>query len=177
MIDPTETCEAFLKAQMPLGWKSVRGPTLELAQRLRPLPWPERLRVLDAFFWEKAQMLLTTTQITAVINRQVHVTKPTSAVSAYATAYSTLTAAVLLLLAEPAEPGGIDHALVLLVSRDVDHQDAARHWLSAHVGLDIVDPLSRLPGLAFLLLTCSTNDTFESFVARDAFWTAMLGHR
>ena len=35
--------------------------------------------------------------------------------------------------------------------------------------------LTGLPGFAFMLLTLYPNDSAESFMARDAFWTALLG--
>ena len=47
--------------------------------------------------------------------------------------------------------------------------------IGGHLGFD--QRLPAWPGCAFLLLIRSPSDSAESFLARDAFWAAMLGRR
>jgi hypothetical protein len=68
-----------------------------------------------------------------------------------------------------------EQALCFLLSEDEAQSDAARDWIERCDGARLERYLSRLPGFAFVFLAASPSDSAASFMARDAFWAAMLG--
>lgn len=176
MMQAPSTCEAFLKDQMPNGWRAASDHARRLATRLQFLPWPDRARLLDDFVWSEARRLLSNDEITAVINRQPYTLATSHAILEYATMCSAVMTSVLILLAEPAAAECPHHALVLLLSRDGGHQAVAIGWIHRGGFAGLQKVMTTLPGFAFLYLAVYPNDSAESFMARDAFWTAMLGH-
>jgi hypothetical protein len=65
-------------------------------------------------------------------------------------------------------------ALTFLLTRHVPFVRAAARW-SAKAGMaPIRQALGELPGYALVLLAMSPNDTAERFLARDAFWIAVM---
>lgn len=176
MMRVSSSCEAFLKDQMPNGWRAASDHARRLATRLQFLPWPDRARQLDDFVWGEARRLLSNDEITAVINRQPYTLATSHAILEYATMCSAVMTSVLLLLAEPSDADCPHHALVLLLSRDSDHQEVAVRWIHRGGFASLKSVMTTLPGFAFLYLAVYPNDSAESFMARDAFWTAMLGY-
>jgi hypothetical protein len=176
MVRPQPTCEAFLKDQVPNGWQAAADHSRRLAGQLAFLPWADRARLLDDFIWGEARRLLSNDQITAVINRQPCPLATSHAILEYTTMCSAVTTSVLILLGEGAEAACAHHALVLLLSRDTGHQEAAVDWVRTGGFASLQDQMTTLPGFAFLYLAVYPNDSAESFMARDAFWTAMLGY-
>jgi hypothetical protein len=82
--------------------------------------------------------------------------------------------AVLLDLDERRDVIDAHQALTYLLTRHVPFVRAAAGW-SAKAGLaPIRQALSELPGYALVLLAMSPNDTAERFLARDAFWAAVI---
>lgn len=175
MVRPGPGCEAFLKDQLPNGWQAAAGHSRRLANRLAFLPWPDRARLLDDFIWGEARRLLSNDEITAVINRQPYTLATSHAILEYTTMCSAVMTAVLVLLEESGGADCAHHALVLLLSRDTGHQDAAVDWVRRGGFASLQAEMTTLPGFAFLYLAVYPNDSAESFMARDAFWTAMLG--
>ena len=86
-----------------------------------------------------------------------------------------VTAATLLQLAEPVRVVEAAAALIHLFSLETAHREAAQEWLGAQDHSGLATSLAGRPGCAFLLLILSPSDSAESFLARDAFWAAMLG--
>ena len=66
-------------------------------------------------------------------------------------------------------------ALIHYFSAEPAHREAALEWIGAGHHHGLASRLPAWPGCAFLLLILSPSDSAESFIARDAFWTAMLG--
>ena len=66
-------------------------------------------------------------------------------------------------------------ALTWRVSLVAAQRQAAEAWLDAGHGDEVALELKRRPGYAFLLLGLCPSDSAESFMARDAFFAAMLG--
>jgi len=176
MVDPEPSCEAFLRDQVPNGWRTAAGHARRLATRLQFLPWADRARLMDDFIWGEARRLLSNDEITAVINRQPYTLATSHAILEYTTMCSAVMTSILILLAEQEEASCAPHALVLLVSRDADHQEAGVAWVRQGGFASLQAEMTGLPGFAFLYLAVYPNDSAESFMARDAFWTAMLGY-
>ena len=176
MVGPKPSCEAFLKDQVPNGWRTAVGHSQRLATRLQFLPWADRARLMDDFIWGEARRLLSNDEITAVINRQPYTLATSHAILEYTTMCSAVMTSILILLAEQGEAVGAHHALVLLLSRDGEHQEEGVEWVRQGGFSSLQSEMTGLPGFAFLYLAVYPNDSAESFMARDAFWTAMLGY-
>jgi hypothetical protein len=176
MMGPETSCEAFLKDQVPNGWRVAAGQSRRLATRLAFLPWPDRARLLDDFVWSEARRLLSNDEITAVINRQPYTLATSHAILEYTTMCSAVLTSVLVLIEETGAATSAPHALILLLSRDPDHQEVAVDWVQKGGFASLQAEMTSLPGFAFLYLAIYPNDSAESFMARDAFWTAMLGY-
>lgn len=173
------TTESAARDLLQRSLPARHGPALDRARRLagemQYLTWPDRAQLFDSFFWSTAQATLSTDLVTAIVNRHVETFRPGSPGQTYASYCAPVATAVLMLLAEPPAITGTEQALTCLLSRDPTHQQAAVTWIERTGGQDLQPTLTRLPGYAFMFLTCCPNDTAESFMARDAFWAAMLG--
>lgn len=161
----------------PEAWRDARSEAAHLARRLQYLTWPDRARALDEFLWERVRSGLSPDEVTAVINRQAHNAGQAERIAGLAGYCSAVLTGAMATLAEGRAVAGAPQALVLLLSQKLDHRDAAIAWIAATAATDALRAqLMRLPGFAFMLLTIYPNDSAESFMARDAFWAAMLGH-
>lgn len=170
------SCDAFLQDQVPNGWQDAAAHARRLATRLEYLPWADRMVQLDDFVWSEARRLLSNEEITAVINRQPYTLATSHAILEYATMCSAVITSILMLLEEGASARQPEEALALLLSRNAEHQEAALGWIQEGGFERLQTVMARLPGFAFLYLAVYPNDSAESFMARDAFWTAMLGY-
>ena len=175
MIRVPNDCDEFLQDQLPNGWRSASTLASELARRLEFLPWPDRTRIIDEFIWMRARSMLSNEEITAVINRQPIAGGANHAILEYSTFCSALVSSILLLLHEEGPIRSAPEAMTFMLSRFEAHQEMARTWISEAGGDPLQSTLARLPGYAFVVLTVYPNDSAESFLARDAFWQAMLG--
>jgi len=135
----------------------------------------DRAQVLDDFVWTRARQMLSNEEITAVINRQRNQSEMTNTVFEFATYSSTIITSVILLLDEYPDVRCSSQALTFLLSRLAIHQDKALAWAELATPNQLQERMAKLPGFAFLFLTIYPNDSAESFMARDAFWQAMLG--
>jgi hypothetical protein len=81
---------------------------------------------------------------------------------------------VLLDLRERPDVAGPLQALTYLIGQDLVLARAAAAWTARHGMAPIGDVLRHLPGYALVLLASSPNDTAERFLARDAFWAAVM---
>lgn len=163
-------------ATVPDAWRDARAEAARLACRLQYLTWPDRARVLDEFLWDRVRVALSTDEVTAVINRQTQRPLQVERVTAYAGYCSTVLTAMLTTLGESGPVGNAAQALAFLLSQKDRHREAAVDWIAATAATAVLQAqLTGLPGFAFMLLTLYPNDSAESFMARDAFWTALLG--
>ncbi|MCB1969412.1 MAG: hypothetical protein KDG54_03295 [Geminicoccaceae bacterium] len=167
--------EAFLQDQLPHGWEAARDRAAELVAQTEFLTWPDRAAVLDTFLWKRARTMLSNEEITAVINRLRHCQGGSYAVLEYATVCGSILTGVVLQLKEPGEIASPFHTLTFLLSRKVEHQQLGARWVQALGQKALEEAMSTLPGYAFMFLATYPNDSAESFMARDAFWAAMLG--
>lgn len=160
----------------PEAWRDARAEAAQLARRLQYLTWPDRARVLDEYLWERVRVGLSSDLVTSVINRQGQTHPEAGRVAAHASYCSAVLTGTLAILAEGRGVGGAPHALTLLLSQKQEHRDAAIAWIAETAAATFLQAqLTKLPGFAFMLLTLYPNDSAESFMARDAFWAAMLG--
>lgn len=167
--------EAVLAERLPGQWRTALATAEDLARRLQYLSWADRAKLLDEYCWTQARVRLSTDGVTAVVNRHAEVFKRGHPSGAYATWCSAIVASVLLLLDEPGPVVAAEQALTHLLSAHPPHRAAVDGWLGERTPAELQRELARFPGYAFLLLTLCPNDTAESFMARDAFWQAMLG--
>ena len=178
MLETQDPCTAFLKARMPAGWRPALDLVVEAEGQMDGLSgWQECAAVLDRMLWSKVQTMLTSDQVTAVVNRQAHLVRRYAAVRSFAAAYATLVSALILRIdaaPDPADPHG---GIVLLAGDDPTGRVLALAALAADGGEAHLAALARLPGLAFLLLARHQDDGPVGFLARDAFWLAILGCR
>jgi hypothetical protein len=160
----------------PDAWRDARNEAALLARRLQYLTWPDRARALDEFLWERARLALSSDEVTAVINRQSQHHPQAERVAAHVGYCSAVLTGALAALAEAGAVAGAPQALTFLLSQKQEHRDAAIGWIARTAATEALQAqLTELPGFAFMLLTLYPNDSAESFMARDAFWAAMLG--
>ncbi len=175
MIGTSAAVERLLRERIGEAGAEVLARAERLAGEIRFLPWPDRARALDAFCWAEAQRRLSTEEITGVVNRQPAMLRRSERVRAYAEATSAALAGCLLLLGEAEVVESEATALTYLLTGHQPLLRAAMDWIEAGGGGRLRDSMVRLPGFAFLFLILYPNDSAESFMARDAFWAAMLG--
>jgi hypothetical protein len=165
----------YLRQALPDDWEHAAAIAAELAATTRYLPWADRARAFDDFFWAEARRRLSSEDVTAIVNRKAALLAEPGRVDGYTRFCAAVVAAALLQLDEPVRVENEAAALVHFLSAETEHRDAALDWIGAghHLGFD--RHLPSWPGCAFLLLIRSPSDSAESFLARDAFWAAMLG--
>jgi arabinofuranan 3-O-arabinosyltransferase len=142
---------------LPLGlllagrgrWMAA-GAVIGAAVALKPLLAPLALLFLFARRWRALAVLVLVPSVASV-------------------------AAALLLLGDPPRVHDEAAALVHFLSLQREHQEAALDWIGDGHHTLLAGRLPSWPGCAFLLLILSPSDSAESFLARDAFWAAMLG--
>lgn len=175
MIEYDPRATQFLRESVPVDWNRAATTAAWLAARARYLPWADRARAFDELYWTEARRRLATDAITAIVNRQADKLADPEVIAAYGRFCGAVTTAVLLHLDEPLTIDEDAAALIHLFSLAEKHREAAVDWIAERHQLGLAASLPSWPGCAFLLLILSPSDSAESFMARDAFWAAMLG--
>ena len=165
----------YLRDVLPGAWNRAATQAALLASRARYLPWHDRAAAFDEFYWAEARHRLATDDITAIVNRQTRQLAEPERIDIYGRFCGAVTAAALMQLDEPGGPADPAAALIHFFSLDPAHRDAAVAWIGEDDHAGLAASLAAWPGCAFLLLILSPSDSAESFLARDAFWAAMLG--
>lgn len=165
----------YLCELVPAERDHAAAVAVDLAACTRYLPWHDRVRAFDQLFWAEAKHRLSNEDVTAIVNRHTGPLTDTAQVAAYTRFCGATVAATLLLLDEPLQVTDEAAALVHYFSQEAAHREAALDWIGAGHHLGLASRLPDWPGCAFLLLILSPSDSAESFIARDAFWDAMLG--
>jgi hypothetical protein len=176
MVVQDGAIERALRGLEDRSRRDAESESEELARRLEFLTWGDRADILDDFFWDHAKSRLRHEVITAVVNRRGRDDAVAAAeIEQYALYCRAVLTAAILRMPESVRIDGPASALTYRLSTLRRHAGPAEAWLDG-VGFDCVPAeLARRPGYAFLILTLSPNDAVESFVARDAFFAAMLG--
>lgn len=178
---PAATSAArFLQRTLPESWRFAQQMTLDLLRQVEFLAWPDRADAFDTYFVRQAEAMLRPKGLTELVNGGGRTrpegsgSAPGDAVERFAVWSRALVTGVLLELDEAAEVSEPDQALTYILGRDLPRARAAARWTAQHGLHTIGETLERLPGYALVLLASSPNDTAERFLARDAFWTAVM---
>lgn len=174
MIEHDLRVERFLRSVLPDGWQPAAEQAAQLGEGLRYLPWCDRLRAIDGFLWAEAQARLVEGDVTAIINRQTRSIREPLRLAGYTLFCRAVITAFLLEVGE-GEPTEAPAAILHHFSLEQRHQQAAEGWLGREATDGLASCLRSAPGCAFFLLILSPSDSAMSFLARDAFWAAMLG--
>jgi hypothetical protein len=171
----------FLQRSLPDGWRFAHKMAIDLVRQLEFLAWDARADALDTCFLRQAEAMLRPRGLTELIGGpsaplEAAQTTPDleERLARFCTWNRAIVTAVLLDLDERCEVINPHQALTYLLTRHVPFARAAAGW-SAKAGMaPIRQALGELPGYALVLLAMSPNDTAERFLARDAFWTAVV---
>lgn len=179
--EPSRACR-FLRRELPDSWRFALQMATDLGRQAEYLAWTERARTFDKYFVRQAEAMLRNEGLTELV------TGPGTPVELHGgrreleerarrfASWSRATVTALLLdLNERIEITNAEQALTYLLSRDVALAKAAARWTARHGNQPIARVLEDLPGYAVVLLASSPNDTAGRFMARDAFWVAVLG--
>jgi hypothetical protein len=150
-------------------------------RQLEFLAWDARADGLDTYFLRQAETMLRPEGLTELIGGPSGAPDPARTtpdleerLARFCTWNRAIVTAVLLDLHERRDVINPHQAVTYLLTRHVPFVRAAAAW-SAKAGMaPIRHALSELPGYALVLLAMSPNDTAERFLARDAFWAAVM---
>ena len=171
----------FLQRTLPDSWRFAHQMAVDLVRQLEFLAWSGRADAFDTYFLRQAEAMLRPEGLTELINgasarsdgEQTTVDLE-ERLARFCTWSRVVVTAVLLDFDERREVTNARQALTYLLTGHVPFARAAGEW-SAKAGIaPIREALTELPGYALVLLAMSPNDTAERFLARDAFWTAVM---
>jgi len=171
----------FLQRTLPDSWRFAHQMATDLARQLEFLAWAGRADAFDTYFLRQAEAMLRPQGLTELLGGSPGPQggEPTTPdleerLARFCNWSRAVVTAVLLDLDERREVVNSYQALTYLLTRHVPLARAAATW-SGKVGMTpIHQALCELPGYALVLLATSPNDTAERFLARDAFWTAVM---
>jgi hypothetical protein len=180
LSDPSQA-RRYLQRSLPDSWRFAQQMALDLVRQLEFLAWDARADALDTYFLRQAKAMLRPEGLSELIGgpsgpSEWAQTTPDleERLARFCTWNRAIVAAVLLGLDERRDVINPHQALTYLLTRHVPFVRAAAGW-SAKAGMaPIRQALGELPGYALVLLAMSPNDTAERFLARDAFWTAVM---
>jgi hypothetical protein len=170
----------FLQRAMPDSWRFAHQMALDMVRQTEFLSWPGRADAFDTYFLRQAEAMLRPTGLTELVNGATELADSGTRrdlekrAGRFASWSRATVTAVLLDLREGPDVAGPLQALTYLIGRDLALARAAAAWTARHGMEPIGDVLRHLPGYALVLLASSPNDTAERFLARDAFWTAVM---
>jgi hypothetical protein len=171
----------FLQRGLPDSWRFAHQMAIDLVRQLEFLAWSGRADAIDTYLLRHAEAVVRPEGLTELIGRQSEPPTGEGIVSdldqrliRFCQWSRAIVTAVLLDLDERREVVNADQALTYLLTREAPFAKAAALW-SANAGVaSLQEALCRLPGYALVFLAMSPNDTAERFMARDAFWTAVV---
>jgi hypothetical protein len=177
---PSEPSHArrFLRRCLPDSWRFAHQMAVDLVRQLEFLAWTGRADAFDTYFLRQAEAMVRPEGLTELLGAPpdgARITPDLEERLARFCAWSrAIVTAVLLDLDERGEVVDPYQALTYLLTRHVPFAKAAAAW-SARAGMAPIErALCELPGYALVLLAASPNDTVERFMARDAFWIAVM---
>jgi hypothetical protein len=180
---PPESTSAkrFLQRVLPQSWRFAHHVATDLVRQVEYLPWSGRVEMFDTYFLRQAEAMLRPRGLTALVGGPSSPAREAlephqleQRCGRFADWSRTMVTAVLLDLDERMEVMSAEQGLTYLLTRDLGYTKAAAVWTTFHGMSAIVQALHRLPGYALVLLAASPSDTAERFMARDAFWTAVM---
>lgn len=172
----------FLRRELPDSWRFALQMATDLGHQVEFLAWTDRARTFDKYFVRQAEAMLRhdgLTELVAGSSTPVRLQPGRGELEERVrrfVVWSRATVTALLLdLDERLEVTNAEQALTYLLTRDVALAKAAARWTGRHGNAPIARALEELPGYAVVLLASNPNDTAARFMARDAFWIAVLG--
>ncbi len=169
----------LLQRALPDSWRFAQQMAVDLVRQVEYLAWVGRAETFDTYFLRQAEAMLRPKGLTELISGQVRPEgSPAPEIEERAARFASwsraIVTAVLLDLAERLEISTPHQALVYLLTCDLRFAKAAALWTADHGMASVEQALRELPGHALVLLAASPNDTAERFMARDAFWAAVM---
>lgn len=181
LIEPS-AAKRLLRRELPDSWRFAHQMAVDLVRQVEFLSWSDRADAFDTYLLRQGEGMLRPKGVTQLVTGpsgdglDADARRELEARAARFVTWSRATvSAVLLELDERAEVFDSVQALTYLLGRDLVFAKAAALWTAEHGMAPIEDALRHLPGYALVLLASSPNDTAERFLARDAFWAAVLG--
>jgi len=169
-----------LQRMLPDSWRFAQQMAVDLVRQLEYLAWAGRAETFDTYFLRQAEAMLRPKGLTELISGQrprcdsIPARRLEERATRFATWSRAIVSAVLLDLSERPEVDNPQQALTYLVGCDFGLAKAAALWTAEHGMAPVESALRDLPGYALVLLAASPNDTAERFMARDAFWSAVM---
>jgi hypothetical protein len=169
----------FLQSALPDSWRFAHQMATDLVRQLEYLAWGGRVDAFDTYFLRQAEAMLRPKGLTELVSGQVGKADLASRqveerTVRFATWSRAIVTAVLLDLPDRVEVSNANQALTYLLAKDLRFVKAAAQWTADRGMEPIEQALRELPGYALVLLAASPNDTVERFMARDAFWAAVM---
>ena len=171
----------FLQRTLPDSWRFAHQMAIDLVRQLEFLAWSGRADAFDTYFLRQAEAMLRPQGLTELINGP---STPSDGeqttldleerLARFCIWSRAIVTAVLLDLDERREVTNAHQALTYLLTRHLPFARAAGVWSAGSGIAPIREALSELPGYALVPLAMSPTDTAERFLARDAFWTAVM---
>jgi hypothetical protein len=177
---PSRNARRCLQRMLPESWRFAQQTAVDLACQVEHLAWAGRGEIFDAWFLRQAETMLELAGVSRLIGGECAPTEapPAGPLEEDALRFGTwsraIVTAVLAELAEPATVSSPHQALTLLLTGELRLARLAASWTAEHGATPLQRALSGLPGYALVLLAASPNDTAERFMARDAFWAAVM---
>jgi hypothetical protein len=169
-----------LHRMLPDSWRFAQQMAVDLVRQLEYLTWAGRADTFDTYFLRQAEAMLRPKGLTELISGQrpscdsIPARRLEEQATRFATWSRAIVTAVLLDLSEREAVGNAHQALTYLLSRDLRFAKAVALWTAEHGMAPVERALRELPGYALVLLAASPNDTADRFMARDAFWAAVM---
>ena len=178
----------FLQRTLPDSWRFAHQMAIDLARQLEFLAWSGRADAFDTYLLRQAEAMLRPQGLTELLGGTPAApdggriapdgARTTPDIEERLTRFCAwsraIVTAVLLDLDERPEVVDSYQALSYLLTRHVPFARAAAAWTARAGMAPVQQALCELPGYALVLLATSPNDTVERFLARDAFWTAVM---
>ena len=164
---------------LPGSWRFAHQLALDLARQVEHLAWTGRSEIFDVWFLRQAEAVLAVDGVNRLISgERAAAAARAEPVEERALRFGKWSRAVVTaVLAELAEEPLVSNphqALTHLLSAELLLARTAAAWTAAHGVAPLQHALRELPGYALVLLAASPNDTAERFMARDAFWAAVM---
>jgi len=165
---------------LPDSWRFAHQIAVDLARQAGHLAWAGRSEILDVWFLRQAETMLGVNGVNQLISGERAAAERPQAETIeeralrFGTWSRAVVAAVLVELAEEPEVSNPHQALTHLLTGELRLARMAAGWTAGHGVAPLRHALRELPGYALVLLAASPNDTAERFMARDAFWAAVM---
>lgn len=165
---------------LPEGWRFAQQTAADLARQVEHLAWAGRAEIFDGWLLRQAEAMLQLAGVGRLIDGEWMPGGSPQAATVdertvrFRTWSRAVVTAVVAELDEPPLVSSPHQALTLLLTSELALTRLAAGWAAQHGVASMQCALGELPGYALVLLAAAPNDTAERFMARDAFWAAVI---